>query len=150
MTINSLDFIFIHGHIHDRSYKKVENLNFVSIILHVNTGKWNIFHVDTICKPGWFSLPTLGCYYMFQEKATWVGAGEKCSEMNGTLASWETRNEFTAMKTYLENNFCKLLVLPQTCLHIFIVFIRCHHHCHRHQSWYHHRHQSSVLPSPLW
>ena len=58
---------------------------------------------------GWFSLTTYWCYYIYQETATWGDAGKNCEQMNGNLVSWETRDEFIAMKMYLENNFCKLL-----------------------------------------
>ena len=63
---------------------------------------------DTICKPSWFILPWYGCYYIYQKRTTWLNAGLNCIQSNGSLVSWETRDEFFTMKTYLQNNFCEL------------------------------------------
>ena len=65
---------------------------------------------DVICKPGWFSLPPHGCYQIFDEPVLWVEAGNKCSEQNGSLTSWETWDEFVVVKTFLQNNFCEFTV----------------------------------------
>ena len=91
----------------------VQIVSIVSIILlcfdqtSTPTNSTQAFFSDTICKPGWFILPTFGCYQIYEDTATWQDAGEKCRQMNGNLVSWETRDEFFTMKTYLEANFCK-------------------------------------------
>ena len=67
-----------------------------------------LFFSDTNCKPSWFILPGYGCYYIYQKRTTWLNAGLNCIQSNGSLVSWETRDEFFTMKTYLQNNFCEL------------------------------------------
>ena len=82
-------------------------MSIVSIIVLSLHWQINKHFSDTICKPGWFILPTFGCYHIYEDTATWEDAGEKCKQMNGNLVSWETRDELVTMKTYLEANFCK-------------------------------------------
>ena len=85
----------------------IQNMSIVSLILFYLHGQINTHFADTICKPGWFILPKFGCYYIHGDRTTWEDAGEKCRQTNGNLVSWETREEFATMKTYLETNFCE-------------------------------------------
>ena len=86
----------------------IQNMSIVSRILLYLHGQMNMHFADTICKPGWFILPTFGCYHIRGDRTTWEDAGEKCRQTNGNLVSWETPDEFVTMKTYLETNFCEL------------------------------------------
>ena len=89
----------------------LDNYNFVQkSILELFLCYWNLNFQDNICQPGWFSPPTYGCYHIFDERVSWVEARDRCAQQDGYLASWETRDEFDMVKTFLEENFCKIRV----------------------------------------
>ena len=73
-----------------------------------------MFFSDRVCKPGWFSLPTFGCYNIFWQKLTWHAAEVACQQSGGHLVYWETRDEYDAMKAFLKTNFCNFAFMFNT------------------------------------
>ena len=66
-----------------------------------------------LCKPGWFYLPSFGCYYIYQEIKTYDDAQQTCALQGGHLVSWETKAEYDAMANFLSENECKYLKHPE-------------------------------------
>ena len=71
-------------------------------------------------------LPT-GCYRIFHDPANFTQADDTCAQQNGYLASWETRDEFAMVKTFLERKFCKYTFKPFC---VFVQFIWKQNHIH--------------------